>query len=284
VYSNRVNISPLQEIDQVSPPGWETNIIQVINYLKTAEEGNVFAVRAPAIPFFTNRTSLDFFNQQAFAYNISELLSNRNYTFFKSKLTEMEIKYVVVPNERSNLYYSMKNILKTYPLLKEINSDPHFEKVTFKNYDVYKYVPVQADKTDLIDRNHLWQSFRDAEIIQNDNNLTIRVDTDEKNLSYNRGFLQTELNIAKPLLLSLDYKIETNVGNATYAVEIRDPITSSILFSGLLDNLSGNLTEKTFILPTNISAGKPLEFRIYVITDGTGYHAIVVDKFVILQR
>ena len=284
VYSNRVNISPLQEIDQVSPPGWETNIIQVINYLKTAEEGNVFAVRAPAIPFFTNRTSLDFFNQQAFAYNISELLSNRNYTFFKSKLTEMEIKYIVVPNERSSLYYSLKNILKTYPLLKEINSDPHFEKVTFKNYDVYKYVPVQADKIDLIDRNHLWQSFGQAEIIQKENNLTIRVDTDEKNLPYNRGFLQTELTIAKPLLLSLDYRIETNVGNATYAVEIRDPITSSILFSGLLDNLSGNLTEKTFILPTNISAGKPLEFRIYVITDGTGYHAIVVDKFDILQR
>ena len=283
VYSNRVNISPLQEIDQVSPPGWETNIIQVINYLKTAEEGNVFAVRAPAIPFFTNRTSLDFFNQQAFAHNISELLS-RNYTFFKSKLTEMEIKYIVVPNERSNLYYSMKNILKTYPLLKEINSDPHFEKVTFKNYNVYKYVPVQGDKIDLIDRNHLWQSFGQAEIIQNENNLTIRVDTDEKNLSYNRAFLQTELNIAKPLLLSLDYRIETNVGNATYAVEIRDPITSRILFSGLLDNLSGNLTEKTFILPTNISAGKPLEFRIYVITEGTSYHAIVVDKFVMLKR
>jgi len=110
------------------------------------------------------------------------------------------------------------------------------------------------------------------------------VDTDEKNLSYNRAFLQTELNIAKPLLLSLDYKMETNVGNATYAVEIRDPITSSILFSGLLDDLSGNLTEKSFILPTNVSAGKPLEFRIYVITDGTGYHAIVVDKFGILQR
>jgi len=284
VYSYGVNVSPLETIDKVPPPGWETNVVEVIDYLKTAENGNVLAVRAPAIPFFTNRTSIDMYNHLAFAYNISDLLSSKNISLFKGRLSEMGIRYIVIPNERSSLYYSVQNIMKTYPLLQVIDTDPHFEKVTFKNYDVYKYVPVQTDRIDLIDRNHLWQSFGQAEITQNENNLTIHVDTDEKNRSYNRGFLRTELNLTKPLVLSVDYKIETNVGNATYAVEIRDSDSRNILFHGLLDNLSANLTEKTFILPTNVSAGRPLEFRIYVITDGTGFHTILVDKFVLLQR
>ena len=283
IYSNRVNVSPLGEIDQVSPPGWETNVIEVIDYLNIAENGNVLAVRAPAIPFFTNRTSFDLFNPDAFAYNISDLLSSKNATLFKSGLSDRDIRYIIVPNERSSLYYSVQNLTKTYPLLQVINTDRHFEKLIFRDYSVYKYSPVLEDRIDLIDKNHVWKSFGQAEITQNADNLTIRVNTDEKDILYNRGFLQTELNLTKPLLLSLDYKVETNVGNATYAIEIRESNSSKILFNSFLDNVSGNATDKTFILPTNINVDEPLEFRVYVITQGTGYHALIINKLSILH-
>jgi hypothetical protein len=141
-----------------------------------------------------------------------------------------------------------------------------------------------ADRMDLIDKNHIWKSSAQAEITQKPYNLTIRVNSSDKDVSYNRGSLLTELNLRKPLLLSLDYKIETNVGNATYRVEIRDSNNSSkVLFRSVLDNISGNAIDKRFILPTNIIAGAPLEFRLYVITHGSGYHTININKFDILQ-
>ena len=68
-----------QKMDQLPPSKWETNVIDVIDYLKSAENGNVLAVRAPAIPFFTNRTSFDLFNPHTLAYNISSLLFDRKF-------------------------------------------------------------------------------------------------------------------------------------------------------------------------------------------------------------
>jgi len=195
----------------------------------------------------------------------------------------MGIKYIILPSETSNLHYAVENLTTRYPILETLSTDKDFEKVSFKDFNVYKFTPTVADRINLIDKNHIWKSFGQAEITQNADNLTIRVNTDEKDILYNRGFLQTELNLTKPLLLSLDYKVETNVGNATYAIEIRDSNTSKILFNSLLDNVSGNATDKTFILPTNINVDEPLEFRVYVITQGTGYHALIINKLSILN-
>ena len=139
------------------------------------------------------------------------------------------------------------------------------------------------DTIDLLDNEHIWKSFEDANITQKIDNLTIRVDSDQKNKMYSRALLQTELNLKKPLLLSMDYRIKANAGNATYAVEIRDSNSSEILFDSVLENLSGSATDKTFLLPSNIIVGKPLEFRVYVITQGTGQHIITISKLDISQ-
>jgi len=283
LYSSGANLIPLKGNEHIPPPGWENNVFDVIEYLNNAEQGNVLSVRAPAIPFFTNRTNFDLFNFQAFAYNISDVLSTNTSNLFKNSLLDMGIKYIILPSERSNLHYAVENLTTRYSILETLSTDKDFEKVSFKDFNVYKFTPTVADRIDLIDKNHIWKSFGQAEITQNADNLTIRVDTDEKDLLYNRGFLQTELNLTKPLLLSLDYKVETNVGNATYAIEIRESNSSKILFNSLLDNVSGNATDKTFILPTNINVDEPLEFRVYVITQGTGYHALIINKLSILN-
>jgi len=281
--SSGADLIPVKGNEHMPPPGWENNVFDVIDYLNNAEQGNILSVRAPAIPFFTNRTDFDLFNFQAFAYNISDILSSNTSNLFKNNLLDMGIKYIILPSERSNLHYAVENLTRKYPILEPLNTDKDFEKVSFKDFNVYKFTPTAADRIDLIDKNHIWKSFGRADITQNTDNLTIRVNTDEKDKLYNRGFLQTELNLTKPLLLSLDYKVETNVGNATYAIEIRDINSGKILFNSFLDNVSGNTTHKTFILPTNINVDQPLEFRVYVTTQGIGYHALIINKLSLLN-
>ena len=281
--SSGANLIPLKGNEHIPPRGWENNVFDVIEYLNHAEQGNVLSVRAPAIPFFTNRTNFDLFNFQTFAYNISDVLSTNTSNLFKNSLLKMGIKYIILPSERSNLKYAVKNLTTRYPMLETLSADKDFEKVSFKDFNIYKFTPTVAGRINLIDKNHIWKSFGQAEISQNADNLTIRVDTHEKDRLYNRGFLQSQLNLTNPLLLSLDYKVETNVGNATYAIEIRNRNSSNILFDSLLDNVSGNATNKTFILPTNINLDEPLEFRVYVITQGTGYHALTINKLSVLN-
>jgi hypothetical protein len=273
--SSGANLIPLKGNDHIPPPGWENNVFDVIDYLNNAEPGNVLSVRAPAIPFFTNRTNFDLFNLEAFVYNISDVLSSNTSNVFKNGLLEMGIKYIILPSERSNLHHAVENLTTRYPILETLNTDEDFEKVGLRYFNIYKYIPASADRIDLIDKNHIWKSFGQTTVFQGTDNLIIAARTYEKGKIFNRGYLQTELNLAdRPLLLSLDYKIETKVGNATYAIEIRDGNSSKILFNSLLNN---NLTNQTFILPKDI-VGKPLEFRFYIITNEPGYNALFVKK------
>jgi hypothetical protein len=273
--SSGANLIPLKGNEHIPPPGWENNIFEVIEYLNNSEQGNVLSVRAPAIPFFTNRTNFDLFNFQAFAYNISEVLSGNSSNLFKNGLLEMGIKYIILPNERSNLHYAVENLTTRYPILETLNTDKDFEKVGLKYFNIYKYIPSATGSINLIDKNYEWKPFGQTTVFQGTDNLIIAARTYEKGKIFNRGYLQTELNLAdRPLLLSLDYNIQSKVGNATYAIEIRDGNSSKILFNSLLNN---NLTNQTFILPKDI-VGKPLEFRFYIITNEPGYNALFVKK------
>ena len=71
-------------------------------------------------------------------------------------------------------------------------------------------------------------------------------------------------------MLSLTYASNSSLGTGTFRVGIADRKEDKILFSSLLNNTSGNLTNQTFILPKNIGGAKPLEFRLYIFTDGPG--------------
>jgi hypothetical protein len=276
--SSGVNLIPLKAKEHQFPPGWEHSVLDVIDYLNTAEQGNVLSIRAPAIPFFTNRTNYDLFNDQAFVYSISDLLSSNTTNIFKNGMLELGIRYIILPNEKSNLYHAVENLTKTYPILRTLSTDKDFDKLSFKNFNLYKYTPSAIGIIDLIDENHVWKSFGQTTVVQSTGNLIIAVGTYKEEKKYNRAYLQTELKLAeRPLLLSLDYTIETKIGNATYSVEIRDGKSEKILFNSLLNNTAGASSSQTFLLPRDI-VNKPLEFRIYIKTEGPGQHALTLRK------
>ena len=276
--SSGANLIPLIGNEQIPPLGWENNIFEVIDYLKNAQQGNVLSVRAPAIPFFTNRTNFDLFNFQAFAYNISDILSSSTANVFKNSLLDMGIKYIILPSERSNLHYAVENLTTRYPILETLSTDKEFENVSLRHFDVYKYIPTATGRIDLLDKNHNWKPFGQTTIVQNIGNLIVAVGSDKEQKIYNRAYLQTVLKLAeKPLLFNLEYKVETKIGDATYSVEIRDEKTNRVIFNSLLNSTVGSSSSNTFLLPRDI-VNKPLEFRFYIITEDPGQHALVVKK------
>jgi hypothetical protein len=281
--SGRILTAPIEQIDQIPPSGWEQNVFDVINCLNIAERGNVLSFRAPAIPFFTNRTNYDLYRFETFRSFILPLLEQaKNSTSLKQELLESGISYVVLPNEKNSFYYLVENVMKRYELVQIINNDSEFEKHTLGQFDLYKYTPNSSKSSssviNLIDEKNVWKSINFADIMHDDGNLLIRVNINNNAQTeklYNRAVLHTQINMtSRPLALDLDYTSQSLSGNATFNVEILDN-DGNIMWGTILTNTDGNLADETFILPNTI-VDKPVEFRLYVITDGTGEHILTV--------
>ena len=149
----------------------------------------------------------------------------------------------------------------------------------------------------LLDKqNYVWKAEDDAEVIQNDSGLSIKVDTDKGDKTYNRAYLQAELNFPdlrdendreKPLLLSLDYVAESKEGNATFAgdmIEIGNDAQNSSNFTFPLQSQAeeGRITSEIFVVPKNMT-NKLIELRLFVITDEPGSHSLNIEKANILS-
>jgi hypothetical protein len=130
-----------EKFDKKPPSDWETHVFEVVNYLNNSEQGNVMSVRAPAIPFFTNKTSYDIFSPQTFAYTLSPLLSIGNSSDFKEKIEDMGIKYIVIPKETNPLYNLVKNSAFESKLIPIISNNEDFDKIELKDFNIYKYNP-----------------------------------------------------------------------------------------------------------------------------------------------
>jgi hypothetical protein len=144
----------------------------------------------------------------------------------------------------------------------------------------------QSQEINLIDNKRTWKPFRDAIISQNESGLQILVTTNNTDKIYSRAFLPIQINSAlnKSLNLNLDYASQSTKGNATFKVEIIEDSSShnttgtkKVLWSSLLHNTSGKLTSEAFILPDEV-ANKPVEIRLYVITEGKGEHTLTIKK------
>jgi len=141
LYNSDIKIAPLNKLDQKPPRNWETNVTDVINYLNNSEKGNVLSARAPAISFFTNRTNFDIFSPQTFAYTVYPLVLTGNSSTFKEKMTSLDIKYIVIPNQKSPLYFSVMNSEMGAKLLPVIMNREDFDNITLKDFDIYRYHP-----------------------------------------------------------------------------------------------------------------------------------------------
>ena len=267
-------LAPLQKIDKVPPSKWETNLFEVIDYLNKASDGNVLSVRAPAIPFFTNRTNFDFFNPQAFSDSIASLLPIENSRTLKDKLSEMDIKYIVIPNERNSLYNIVKNLMNKSKLVQLINSDDDFDSINFDEFSLYRLDP-NLKRINLLDTAYTWKSTKNLDISKNTDNLQMLLITNETQSKNNYAYLATQSNISQtPILLSMNYTSMSLLGTATFKIDIYDLDEQRTLYSTMLNNTSGRSIDQTFVLPDDIVLSRYLEFRLYISADGPGEHIL----------
>jgi hypothetical protein len=279
LFNSGIMVAPLENMDQAPPKEWETGLFEVLDYLNGAENGNVLAVRAPAIPFFTNRTDFDLLYPQSFAYAISPLLLTENSSLFKQKLSDMGIKYIVIPNVGNSHYYLVQNLMKQSKLVQIINTDDDFQRITLKSFSIYKFIPA-SQRINLVDDDHIWKPRKNITISQHEGNLNITVITNKKDkVEKNLALLKTRLNLTeRPLLLSLSYASKSSLETTTFKVEIWHRSEDKKLFSSLLNNTSGNLINQTLILPKSTAGNQPLEFRLYFITKDPGEHALNLKR------
>jgi hypothetical protein len=296
--SGSIATVPHSKIDQQAPLRWEHGVFQPIDYLKNAQAGNILSLRAPAIPFFTNRTDFDLYSTHALNV-ISPLLETKDLTLLKKKLSEMAIRYIVLPNEKSSLYYLEQHLaIKNSNFIETINTDPDFHRIRYDEFDVYKYDPTHFG-INLNDKQGSWKPFINAQIVKTDNGgslynnaLNIVVKTGSADKLFNRAVLDTQINLAKkPLLLSMDYASNSKSGNAMFYVEIRSNQDNNIhggrnnstieykniLWGRQLDNTDGKFRNEAFVIPGEI-VHKPIELRLYIITLGAGEHTLTVKN------
>ena len=137
----------------------------------------------------------------------------------------------------------------------------------------------QGQEMNLIGQQNKWEPYAAAILLQNNTDLNVRVITDNNGKLWNRIFLPTQINSTtnKSQILNLDYASRSFFGNATFFAEIRDTNNSNILWNKFLNDTSGALTKSTFTLPNHI-LNQPIEFRLYVVTNGSGEHTLDVKR------
>lgn len=286
LYSSGLVLADLSTVDQVPPSGWERNVFEVVNYLKNAEEGKVISLRAPAVSFFTNRSNFDLFNPHTFSVVSPLLLAEKNSTILKQKVSDMDVKYIVVPNEQNTLFSATQNLNSSSHLLQIIENDEDFQRISLKGYSIFKFQPEASYSHHLLDRDKKWNSYGPlTQVFSTNDSLRVEVFSTIPDKVYNRAYMQTQLNsslIKPPLLLSLDYASESvSRSPAIFLVEIRDENEKN-LWGQTLSNTNGTLTQETFVLPDNL-VDRPLEFRFYVITEVVGSHTLNVTKARVLH-
>lgn len=276
-----IMLAPQEKLDAVPPSRWESNLFEVIDYLKIAEKGNVLSVRAPAIPFFTNRTNFDIFNPQTFSYSISPLLLIENSSILKQKMSDLGIKYIVIPNERNPQYNFVKNLMNQSKLVQLMNSDGDFDRINFQEFDLYRY-DTNIDRVSLLKDNYLWKSTANTTISQHEGELRILLVTNEMSAIDNFAYATAKANLTQtPILLSLNYASKSLLGTASFRIEVNDVNSQTTLFTGLLNNTQGNFINQTFVLPKNIVPNTPLEFRLIISTNNPGEHTLNFKKFLL---
>jgi hypothetical protein len=137
----------------------------------------------------------------------------------------------------------------------------------------------------LIHEKLMWKPFSAAIVSQNGTDLYMIAVTDLNSTLWNRVYLPIQLNSTSnsSVLLDLNYSTISNSGYATYFSEVRDNSSNKVLWSNFLNNTNGRFVDQNFTLPSDIK-NKPLEFRLYIVTNSEGEHALDVKKAILTVR
>jgi hypothetical protein len=260
-------LAPLEKIDARPSLKWESDVFEVIDYLRSAESGNVLSLRVPAIPFFTNRTSFDMYSPHVVA-SIFPLLLIENATQFKQKISDMGIRYIVIPNEKSSEYNLVQNFMKISKIIEIIKNDPNFERVNLQHFDVYKYNPISYG-INLIDQSRIWKPFNFANV-SNNNNGTLN------NIAVNTSNILTYQN--SPYGISIQYPANWTKNEKDY--DPNDNITNIVSFSSPLTNRFDNYSETLLISIKGLS-NQSMTLKEYATSLITDYNKTLTDFKVI---
>jgi hypothetical protein len=262
-----IMLAPLEKIDARPSQDWESYVFEVIDYLRSAESGNVLSLRVPAIPFFTNRTSFDMYSPHVVA-SIFPLLLIENATQFKQKISDMGIRYIVIPNEKSSEYNLVQNFMKISKIVEIIKNDPNFERVNLQHFDVYKYNPISYG-INLIDQSRIWKPFNFANV-SNNNNGTLN------NIAVNTSNILTYQN--SPYGISIQYPANWTKNEKDY--DPNDNITNIVSFSSPLTNRFDNYSETLLISIKGLS-NQSMTLKEYATSLITDYNKTLTDFKVI---
>jgi hypothetical protein len=69
-------------------------------------------------------------------------------------------------------------IMKESKLVQMINTDDDFERIRFKDFNIYKYEPA-SHRRNLLDNDHIWKPRKNITISQRNGNLNIVVITNQ---------------------------------------------------------------------------------------------------------
>lgn len=136
-----IQISPIQKADQYQhfEANWEGYVFEVINYLQCAGTGNVLGIRVPAIPFFTNRTNYDIYHLYSVASSYP-IFTAKNSSDFNRDISQMNIRYIVVPNAKNNILYRYtQSLANNTKLIQILKADPSLVKISLDHFDIYEY-------------------------------------------------------------------------------------------------------------------------------------------------
>lgn len=275
--STNVQLSPPSAADVKPPTGWESNVFEATEYLNVADKGNILSLRAPAIPYLTNRTDYDIYSPQAFATSIFPILASKDITALKHKFEDMDIRYVVLPNHRNDLGKFVDNMDDKFGLPSVLQSDSNFETINLTNFVIYKYHNDPAIGTNLLGPSYYWQPILDTTIDRNNGKMNITVNTQNNFKNYNRAVLETIFKLdPRPFVFNLNYSSNSITGQAAFFVEMRDS-DGKILWGRELDNTSGKALSSAFIIPKSV-VGKHISLIFYIITETPGQHILNVQK------
>lgn len=137
----------------------------------------------------------------------------------------------------------------------------------------------QHTEVNLLSPQTVWKPFAAAIVTQNETSMDILVVNNFTTELWNRAYLPISINSSdiKPMLFSLQYASSSYLGNATFVAEIRDNKTNEILWTGPLDNTSGQFRNQVFVIPDSI-LNTQVEFRLYIITNGPGEHGMTIKN------
>lgn len=275
--STNIQIASLEKTNFTFSGPWENNVFDVVNYLNIAEEGSVLSVRTPAIAYFTNRTNFDVYNPHIFSKVILPILKSHNVSEMDNKLNNLNIKYIVLPNEFNPAGKIVENINNQYQFEEKLKLNSNISAVPLDNYTIYKMISENSFGYDLLNKTFDWQEYN-LDLIRFDPTLLILSEPLSEEIEYNRIYLDTYLSSTKnPLLMYLNYTSEIIEGRASFVFEIRDSSDGEILYTQYLKHTFGLNKDGFYILPDSV-VNKKIEMRFYIISHDAGKYYLRLDQ------